>query len=353
MQTPLGSAFILQQFAMLHPNYTNSVFYCIIKGNVKKGVRFVQPIDPQKMWRDVILYSVLMMGLHLLGLTMVDGQILWLFLPIFPTLLWVNYGYRASLVSILTMGFAGVILFGPGNMLVLLAYILMTTLALGLGLRQKMRSSVILLMLTGVFLLLSVFVLRSQALQMGLSMTQLVTNLMEDSKSVFVATYGMDNAEAMWKQLVYTAQLSFPSMIMMMSALLAGGYFVVVRSVMKIMKHPLTPVDHFKDFCLPRNMGLGLLIMLAMAYIFGALGWADQTALMYNVFTPVASLLSVQTLAVLAYYLQEKLPKPVAVLILTTCVLFMGILIHPFILVGILDLQFDFRKRMTRVGQED
>lgn len=159
--------------------------------------------------------------------------------------------------------------------------------------------------------------------------------------------------DQMWDEVLVVTRLVVPTFMLGTCATMATALFLALRGVLTVLRHPLRPVDRFRDFHLPKNFGLGFIVMMAMAWVFGTLGWGNMDALLYNVFAPAAVLLLIQSLAVVTTFVWTKMPAPVAGMLVGASAILMLILVHPFIMIGLLDLHFDFRKRITRVGQED
>ena len=107
--------------------------------------------------------------------------------------------------------------------------------------------------------------------------------------------------------------------------------------------------SRFKEFSLPKNFGIGILLTVLLTYMIGLFGFSYRDEVLLNLLVIYSFLLGIQGLAMQDYFLAKRRGMFTRIVF----PIFMLIFFRAFILysiLGLTDILFDFRLRSKNRG---
>ncbi len=185
---------------------------------------------------------------------------------------------------------------------------------------------------------INIITLFTQAMVQGIRSSPLLSSLENLS--------GSGQGTTAMAQLV---QLVLPGSIIILSTMVTLCNLAIVRFVQTVLHKPASPV--MRNFRVPRSVGIAYVVVL-IALLTGFGSSSGIVSLLVNTASLVLTfLLSLQAAAVLWWIVCDKL-KGVPITVLAVIAVFCTILIlvifeEIFVLVGLVDVVFDIRARMS------
>lgn len=309
--------------------------------------------DIQNLIRNSLIAMIAAMAVLILGQLLLPPVIVAFFIP------FVVLSYRHGLVRTLpSLGVTGVMLWIIGvdlaSVLLACGTALLFAWLTPMAFRKKWPSYRAIFLLTGV--MLSVLVIINIVLHRQHAVG-LIT-LLEDTVRAMIANqieiisnsgvsqidalnyeYDMLNAMEIMLQLI-------PSMLFAVSFASALVTYSGAAQVLRFRGYGIIDAGKFNRFRLPNNILIGFGLTLAATWLLGRFGFAYSSILYLNLTTGFGMLFFVQGLAVLDCFLARRFSPVLRVLIPLVLLFFLGLGIA-FVIVGMLDIPFKFRDRIT------
>lgn len=135
-----------------------------------------------------------------------------------------------------------------------------------------------------------------------------------------------------------------PSIMIVMSVVISYANYYLSIVILRKLGLGIRDNPRFSRFSLPNNFIIGSLVMFLLVYLLGNLDAIPTDLIQMNLVVLIASLLYIQGISVLDFLLVRRVINIVIRIIIIGITLFASPLITFLIIVGLVDLLFDFRK---------
>lgn len=139
-----------------------------------------------------------------------------------------------------------------------------------------------------------------------------------------------------------------PSFFIILSVIISYTNYYISTIILRRLGLGIRDNPRFSKFSLPRNFIIGSLFMFLVVYLLEKIETIPSDVVELNIIVLVVSLLFIQGLSVLNYLLVSLRFHIILRLILLGFTVFVSPLISLLVLVGVLDIIFDFRKLRRR-----
>lgn len=303
-------------------------------------------MDTMKSLAIIIGVSLLMMvGLYIFP------SIIFLF-PVAFIVIGVKYTIRDSFLSILLTSFLIGISVDIISGLIMLA--VFGTMALYIAdsiIKRKksveiiLPSALILFIASGiVFLMLRGFSdisLIDQVQESLNNYTQMQLELIEDMELTNIEAFRIRETANDISRIIISI---LPSIMIVMSVVISYANYYLSIVILRKLGLGIRDNPRFSRFSLPNNFIIGSLVMFLLVYLLGNLDAIPTDLIQMNLVVLIASLLYIQGISVLDFLLVRRVINIVIRIIIIGITLFASPLITFLIIVGLVDLLFDFRK---------
>ncbi len=180
---------------------------------------------------------------------------------------------------------------------------------------------------------------------------QIFTEAIEESKSL-IASYNFDSQmttdlNEQFDLMVIQFQNMLPFILIMMGSFTSAVNHWALVKALKRFKFEVPETGLFRDFQLPRNVFLGSMIMMVLAWLTGILGHSNSELLFLNILLVVVFVFSIQGAAVSIFFMYHyKFPRSAVVAFTTMGILFYSMLQFPLFVLGMLETIINLRARM-------
>ncbi len=281
----------------------------------------------------------------------VAGMLLFFLLPVPIALMELRHGTRPALLSVFVTGAVLSAFIGPLQAVSLTATLGLVGVAFGFGIRNRFSPTKTLLLGTVALLVTTVLSVSLSFLFLGVSPFQIQEEMLEAVRAVseMYERWGVD--EEIVRQTRETLEASFSAFRLVFPAAFVAGAllnsllnFSVLRMVLNRLGHNVNPLPAFAEWTLPKA-----LLGLYAAGIIGLMlqeqhGIAWVNTIFVNVYLLGTLGLTVQGVATGYHFMTRyKWPKAAKVGV-SVYVLFVPLLQTAAVILGMLDLLFDYRK---------
>lgn len=264
---------------------------------------------------------------------------------------WIRRGRHYGILSAFVASIITLILGFPAESFAILAYGGVIGGFLGEGFRNNLKASqtIILGAVGSAFGLILIFSFAE--LVTGIGLTQIFAEAIEQTREI-INTYNADPALApeMNRQLeLMTTQMQnmLPYYIIVLAVVISALNHSVVRKGLKRIRYEVPEAGLFRDFALPRNVFIGSMIMMLMAWLTGILGIGNSELLFLNILLVVTLVFSIQGAAVAIFFMYHyKFPRSAVVAFTVGGILFYSMLQFPLFVLGMLETVINLRERM-------
>lgn len=273
------------------------------------------------------------------------------FVPAMFAVVWVRRGRHYGVLSVIVSSVITFIMGIPAESLMILVYGGFVSACLGEGVGQKLKTSQTILV-GSVGATLSVVVLFGLTeLFTGIGLMQLLTEAIDESKTI-ISAYEFDaqmttDLNEQFDLLVLQVQNMLPFMLITIGVFASVlNHWALVKGL-KRFKFEVQETGLFRDFQLPRNVFLGSMIMMVLAWLTGILGLSNSDILFLNILLVVVFVFSIQGAAVSIFFMYHyKFPRSAVVAFTTMGILFYSMLQFPLFVLGMLETIINLRARM-------
>ncbi|MFC0471576.1 YybS family protein [Halalkalibacter kiskunsagensis] len=185
---------------------------------------------------------------------------------------------------------------------------------------------------------------------LGENPMQLAADLTKEQLELAQSTLGSfgqsgDQLDAMYEMVNNIVYLA-PVMIVGVGITLAVITKLISYYLLRRLGHQVSPLPPFRNWKFPKSFLWYYLIILILAMV-GAEEGSTLFVVIWNLFPLLEIIIAVQGLAVIFYYCyQKKISKAVPILIVIVVVI-IAPLLYLVRIIGIIDLGFDLRKRIS------
>jgi len=148
--------------------------------------------------------------------------------------------------------------------------------------------------------------------------------------------------EKIWAQVAQITKLIFPTLLIIMSFAYSWINFGFSRLVFKRLRIPQSKMAPFSEFFYPKKVAYGGAGMIFGAYLIGMSGIVDYDLVVTNFLYLFVVVFSVQGFSFMYYYMKEKMPKSVAIIMMVLAGMLGLLQLIGFM--GFFDCLFNFRK---------
>ncbi|MCL7747488.1 YybS family protein [Halalkalibacter alkaliphilus] len=191
--------------------------------------------------------------------------------------------------------------------------------------------------------LVLVLILGENPMQMAIDLTREQMELAQSTLGSFGQTTDqLEQAYELINNLVYLA----PVMIVGMGVTLALITKLLSYFLLKRLGHQVNPLPPFREWSFPKAFLWYYLIILILAMI-GAEEGTTMFMVIWNLFPLLEIIIAVQGLAVIFYYFYQKKVTTVVPIVILVAAILLPPLLYIIRIIGIIDLGFDLRKRIS------
>lgn len=147
---------------------------------------------------------------------------------------------------------------------------------------------------------------------MGITVAQVINESTTSLVQVVQTTYsnmGMSQTqidgliEGLTKSFAFL-KIALPSLLVIVSLFsVLVNYYVSVKILNRLKSNSIIPYISFRNFALPNNLSIGLVIFALLSFITIKLNLIDQTVLVTNLMTVLQGVFSIQGLAFILYFM--------------------------------------------------
>ena len=308
----------------------------------------------QNKWRDIFIASVVSLGILILGANT---------FPIFMCLYLspqIVVGYRHGMLNgglslLLTLGALAAYL-GFQNIILIALFGIAGFCCLLEGVRKQKKPHETILMTTVLF----AFILAGYfyILQASTSTDIFATSAADLEKLIEIYTTQLkqrltseqiEELKKMFEFGINYVKVALPGILGAISFFAAFLNYMVSTYMLRKMGIGRLETSRFKEFSLPKNFGIGILLTVLLTYIIGLVGFTYRDEVLLNLLVIYSFLLGIQGLAMQDYFLAKRRGMFTRIVF----PIFMLIFFRAFILysiLGLADILFDFRLRSKNRG---
>ncbi len=263
-----------------------------------------------------------------------------------------RHDYKAAIMALVTAGIIATILLGVQAGLYYL--VLYTPMAATMSyFIDKDRKPAMTIAFSGLAYLISfIILLFIMQLFLGLNLIEYVTEAFQQSfemqEGLFSNFEGfqdqLESSREMYDNMLELIIMIMPGILIATSLSMVVINYLVAQKIGKRLKARIRPLGNFKNFKLPNNIVLGMLVIFGLTMLVGQFNIVDYETLSANVLFLFQIVLFIQGLALVRFLMDKyNINRFLRVLII------IFIIINPafslaVILAGIADVLFDFRK---------
>lgn len=290
---------------------------------------------------------VMVIGLNLFPI------ILFLF-PLAFIVIGVKFNLRESFMSILMTSLLVGIIVDPPSGIVLFAIFGPMSLLIAYGIRKRKKaveiiipSSIVIFVL--IIISFMIFGNESGVLDQleedfqsyaGMQMTRL-----EDMELTNIESFRiMEELENDYQDILAI----LPSFFIIMSVFISYINYYFSTLILRRLGLGIRDNPQFSEFSLPKNFILGTLIMFLTIYLLNRFDGVSARMIYLNVLFLVVVLFLIQGLSVLDHQLRKRRVNSIIRIIVIAMIIFAPLIISIMVIVGMVDLIFDFRKLRKR-----
>jgi len=267
-----------------------------------------------------------------------------------------RHDYKASIMALVTAGVIASILLGVQAGLYYL--VLYTPMAATMSyFIDKDRKPAMTIAFGGLAYLISfIILLFIMQLFLGLNLIEYVTEAFQQSfemqEGLFSKFEGfqeqLESNREMYDNMLELMIMIMPGILIATSLSMVVINYMVAQKIGKRLKAKIRPLGDFKNFKLPNNIVLGMLVIFGLTMLVGQFNIVDYNTLSANVLFLFQIVFFIQGLALVRFFMDKyNINRFLRVLII------IFIIINPafslaVILAGIVDVLFDFRKLKER-----
>jgi uncharacterized protein YybS (DUF2232 family) len=178
---------------------------------------------------------------------------------------------------------------------------------------------------------------------------QMVVEMNETMKLMQTSLNSTPEAAAESAKLMeaYTQNLKLliPAGIILSALASASANYMLLRAILRRMRVALPEMKPFQEFRLPGSVFFGMLIMIILSYVSGKLGIIKSEALLVNIYAVFSIGFTLQGVAVLIYFFRRIPGRRVLKILLVVLIMMTGNSLY-LTMLGMLDILFNFRKRL-------
>lgn len=263
-----------------------------------------------------------------------------------------RHDYKASIMALLTAGIIATILLGVQAGLYYL--VLYTPMAATMSyFIDKDKKPALTIAFSGLAYLISfIILLFIMQLFLGLNLIEYVTEAFQQSfemqEGLFSNFEGfqdqLESSRDMYDNMLELIIMIMPGILIATSLSMVVINYLVAQKIGKRLKARIRPLGDFKNFKLPNNIVLGMLVIFGLTLLVGQFNIVDYETLSANILFLFQIVFFLQGLALVRFLMGKyNINRFLRVLII------IFIIINPafsfvVILAGIADVLFDFRK---------
>ncbi len=273
------------------------------------------------------------------------------FMPALFSVVWIRRGRHYGMLSVCVSSILTFILGFPMESFLVLAYGGIIAGFMSEGIRLELKTSQVILLGAIGAALSSVVVLSFTELLTGIGVTQIFTEAIEETKT-FINTAQIDPtivADLNTQMETIGAQMqSMLPFILIVSGMITAviNHWAIYKGLKRI-RHEISKPGRFRDFTLPKNVFVGSLMMMALSWLSGMMGFNNSEVLFMNVLLVVVLVFSIQGAAVSVFLMyRQKFPRAVIVAFSVFGILFYSMLQFPLFILGMLEAIINLRDRM-------
>ncbi len=272
-------------------------------------------------------------------------------MPAMFAVVWIRRGRHYGALSVLVSSVLTFILGFPAEGFFTIAYGGFVAGFMSEGIRAKLKSSQTIVLGTVGATISSVIILSATELVTGIGLTQIFTEAIEQTKTIFESSQlnaaGITDINAQMDLMLLQMRNMLPFLLIMSGLFTAAINNWAIRKGLKRIRYELPEAGLFRDFELPRNVFLGSMIMMALSWLTGVLGFANSEVLFLNVLMIVVLVFSIQGASVAIFFMYHyKFPRSAIVAMTVGGILFYSMLQFPLFVFGMLETILNLRGRM-------
>lgn len=274
-----------------------------------------------------------------------------LFMPAIFAVVWIRRGRHYGALSVVVAGIVTFILGFPTESFVILSYGGVVAGFLSEGIRSKLKASQVIVLgaLGAIFSMIILFSFTEFIT--GIGLTEIFSQAIDESKEILKSypldTASMTDIDAQMDLLMTQMTNTLPFIIIMSGVITSSINHWAIRKGLKRIRYTLPEPGLFRDFELPRNVFVGSMIMMLMAWLTGQMGFVNSDMLFLNVLLVVILVFSIQGAAVAIYFMYHyKFPRPAVVAFTVGGILFFSMLQFPLFMLGMMETIINLRGRM-------
>lgn len=273
------------------------------------------------------------------------------FMPAIFASVWIRRGRHYGILSVFVSSILTFILGFPAESFAVLAYGGVVGGFLGEGFRNQLKASQTILLgaVGSAFSMILVFSFAE--LLTGIGLMQIFTQAIDQSREMIKA-YNMDPAlvadmNTQFDIMATQMQNMLPFILIMSAAITSSINHWAVRKGLNRIRFTLPEAGLFRDFALPRNVFIGSMIMMLLAWFTGIIGLGNSDVLFLNILLVVTLVFSIQGAAVAIFFMYHyKFPRSAVVAFTVGGILFYSMLQFPLFVLGMLETVINLRERM-------
>ncbi|MDW7667764.1 MAG: DUF2232 domain-containing protein [Bacillota bacterium] len=263
-----------------------------------------------------------------------------------------RHDYKAAIMALVTAGIIASILLGVQAGLYYL--VLYTPMAATMSyFIDKDRRPALTIAFSGLAYLISfIILLFIMQLFLGLNLIEYVTEAFQQSFEIQEGLFSnfegfqeqLESSRAMYDNMLELIIMIMPGILIATSLSMVVINYLVAQKIGKRLKAKIRPLGNFKNFKLPNNIVLGMLVIFGLTMLVGQFNIVDYETLSANVLFLFQIVFFIQGLALVRFLMDKyNINRFLRILII------IFIIINPafslaVILAGIADVLFDFRK---------
>lgn len=274
-----------------------------------------------------------------------------IFMPAMFAVVWIRRGRHYGILSVIVSSLISFILGFPAESFMTLAYGGLVSGFMSEGIRNKLKASQVILLGAIGAALGSVIIFSFTELITGIGLMQIFTQAIEDTKEMITAAQ-LDpslatDLDAQMDLMMLQMQNLLPFILIMSGLFTSAANHWAIRKGLKRIRYDVPEAGLFRDFALPRNVFVGSMIMMLMAYLTGILGFANSEILFLNILLVVVLVFSIQGASVAVFFMYYyKFPRSAVVAFTVGGILFYSMLQFPLFILGMMETIINLRDRM-------
>lgn len=263
-----------------------------------------------------------------------------------------RHDYKASIMALITAGIIASILLGvQSGMYYLILYTPMAAV-MSYFIYKDTKPSVTIFFGGLAFLASFIVLLFIMQLFLEINLVDYITNMLRESlkmqENLFSNFEGMqEQLEAnqnFYEDMIDMAVKIIPSVVILTSIGMVTINYYVAQKISKRLKLKIRKLGSFKNFRLPNNIALGIVVIMILTFLVGRMNIVNSEALSDNFIILFQIVFFIQGLALVRFMISKYNVSNIVWAIVLLAVIFVPIFTIMLLLAGIADSIFDFRE---------